>query len=535
MEYKNFFLTDNKSGNKTREDFIKKNYKDIFDNINLFVEKNKLNEDLPFKEKIFLFIHNILEQPKCGNCGKELKFKKSLKEGYGSYCSVKCNNQSKEQIEKIKNTFTKKYGGHPMNSKKVKDKVKKTNLERYGVDNMFKDSKYIIEKTKDKLGVTNPNKLERIKEKKRKTNIRKYGVSTNLILENNRENNILSKLKKFNKKYKSLKIINDRGSYVTLECDKCNQNYDIDRSLLFYRFDNNLNCCTICNPVSELRSIKEKELSDFINDLGFDVTTSDRDILNGKEIDILVKEKNIGFELNGLYYHCDLFKDKNYHIDKTNECNKEGIRLIHIFEDEWDNKKDIVKSRIKNLLGLTDNRIYGRKCIIKKVPTKIKTKFLNENHIQGTVGSKINYGLYYGDELVSIMTFGKGRNVMNGSNYEWELLRFCNKINHSVIGGASKLLKHFIKENNPINIISYADIRWSDGNLYNKLGFDYKNSSKPNYYYVVNKKREHRYKFRKDVLVSEGFDSNKTEKEIMTERGYNRIYDCGNLVYSISL
>jgi len=239
------------------------------------------------------------------------------------------------------------------------------------------------------------------------------------------------------------------------------------------------------------------------------VTTSDRDILNGKEIDILVKEKNIGFELNGLYYHCDLFKDKNYHIDKTNECNKEGIRLIHIFEDEWDNKKDIVKSRIKNLLGLTDNRIYGRKCIIKKVPTKIKTKFLNENHIQGTVGSKINYGLYYDDELVSIMTFGKGRNVMNGSNYEWELLRFCNKINHSVIGGASKLLKHFIKENNPTNIISYADIRY--------------------------KKREHRYKFRKDILVSEGFDSNKTEKEIMTERGYNRIYDCGNLVYSISL
>ena len=168
-------------------------------------------------------------------------------------------------------------------------------------------------------------------------------------------------------------------------------------------------------------------------------------------------------------------------------------------------------------------------------PTKIKTKFLNENHIQGTVGGKINYGLYYDDELITIMTFGNGRNVMNGSNYEWELLRFCNKINHSVIGGASKLLKHFIKENNPTNIISYADIRWSDGNLYNKLGFNYKNSSNPNYYYVVNKKREHRYKFRKDILVSEGFDSNKTEKQIMTERGYNRIYDCGNLVYFTSL
>ena len=158
MDYKKFFLTDNKSGNKTREDFITKNYKDIFDNINLFVEKNKLNNDLPFKEKIYLFINNIIEQPECGNCGKKLNFKKSLKEGYGVYCSVKCNNQSKEQREKIKDTFTKKYGGHPMNTKTVKDKVRETNLERYGVDNIFKDSKYIIDKTKNKLGVTNQNK-----------------------------------------------------------------------------------------------------------------------------------------------------------------------------------------------------------------------------------------------------------------------------------------------------------------------------------------------------------------------------------------
>jgi hypothetical protein len=133
------------------------------------------------------------------------------------------------------------------------------------------------------------------------------------------------------------------------------------------------------------------------------------------------------------------------------------------------------------------------------------------------------------------MTFGKGRNIMNGSNYEWELLRFCNKINHTVIGGASKLFKHFINENNPNNIISYADIRWSEGSLYDILGFNYVKTSQPNYFYIINKKREHRYKFRKDILISEGFDSNKTEHEIMSERGYNRIYDCGNLVYSISL
>lgn len=535
MDFKKFFLLDNKSGNKSREDFLKKNYRDIFDNINLFVEKNKLNNDLPFKEKIFLFIHNIVEQPKCGNCGKELKFKKSLKEGYGSYCSIKCNNQSKEQREKIKNTFTKKYGGHPMKDKKIKNKVRETNLKKYGVENIFKDNEYIKTKTIEKLGVPNPNMLETTVNKTKKTNLEKYGVTTNLLLEKNRVKNINSKLKKFNKKYKSLNIINDKGNYVILNCDICNNDYEIDRSLLFYRFDNNLNCCTVCNSVNELRSIKEKELCDFIQSLGLEVDKSNRAVLDGKEIDILVSSKKIGFELNGLYYHSDLYKDKDYHINKTKECEKKGIRLVHIFEDEWDFKKDIVKSRIKNILGLNENKIYARKCTIKNVSTKEKTKFLNDNHIQGTVGSKINYGLYYEDELVSIMTFGNGRKIMNGLNYEWELLRFCNKINYSVIGGASKLLKWFIKNNNPTNIVSYADIRWSDGNLYNVLGFDKINESKPNYFYVINKKREHRYKFRKDILVSEGFDENKSENEIMKERGINRIYDCGNLVYSIFL
>ena len=212
-------------------------------------------------------------------------------------------------------------------------------------------------------------------------------------------------------------------------------------------------------------------------------------------------------------------------------CESKGIHLIHIFEDEWVNNKDIVKSRLKNLFKLTDNKVYGRKCIIKEVNTKDKTKFLNDNHIQGTIGSKVNLGLYYNDDLVSIMTFGKGRVVMNGVKNEWELLRFCNKINHSVIGGASKLFKHFIKNYNPNQLISYADRRWSQGNLYNQLGFNKTHNSTPNYFYVVNNEREHRFKYRKNLLVESGFDIKKTEREIMYDRGIYRIYDCGNLVY----
>ena len=532
MDYKKFFLENNKAGLKTRESYIKKNYNEIYNSINFYCDSINLNGVIPFKEKICIFINKLSDTPICKNCDKKLKFKKSLREGYGSYCSIKCTNQHEDHKNNVKETFNRKYGGSPIRDKNIKKKIEQTNLERYGVTNIFKDSEYIQSKTKEKLGVLNPNQLDSVVEKRKNTNLNKYGVTNTLLLNNSRKKNQSSKLINFNEKYKGLNVIDDSGDYVKLKCNNCNGEYDIDRSLLFYRFKNDINPCTLCNPVSELKSIKEKELTDFLLSLGLNLIQGDRDILNGKEIDILLPDFNIGIEFNGLYWHCEKYVDKDYHLNKTDVCESKGIHLIHIFEDEWVNNKDIVKSRLKNLFKLTDNKVYGRKCIIKEVNTKDKTKFLNDNHIQGTIGSKVNLGLYYNDELVSIMTFGKGRVVMNGVKNEWELLRFCNKINHSVIGGASKLFKHFIKNYKPNQLISYADRRWSQGNLYDQLGFNKTHNSTPNYFYVVNNEREHRFKYRKNLLVESGFDIKKTEREIMYDRGIYRIYDCGNLVYT---
>ena len=259
-----------------------------------------------------------------------------------------------------------------------------------------------------------------------------------------------------------------------------------------------------------------------------------RDILNGREIDIYIPSLKLGIEYDGLRWHSEIFnKGANYHLSKTEECERQGIRLIHIFEDEWQYKRDIVKSRLLNLIGKTPDKIYARKCAIKEVDSHTASKFLNENHIQGTCNSSYRYGLYYNDELVSIMTFGKLRKNLGSTDKDgyYELLRFCNKLNTAVVGGASKLFKHFLKENKPTNVISYADRRWSNGGLYEKLGFTLNHKSKPSYFYVVNDKRENRFKYRKDVLVKEGYDSSKTEHQIMLERGIYRIYDCGCLVY----
>ena len=197
--------------------------------------------------------------------------------------------------------------------------------------------------------------------------------------------------------------------------------------------------------------------------------------------------------------------------------------------------QDIVKSMILNKLDKTYNKIYARKCEIKEIKNnKLIKEFLEANHIQGFVGSAIKIGLFYNSELVSLMTFGSRRIVMGKkltNNDEYELLRFCNKLNTNVIGGASKLFKYFINNYKPIEITTYADRSISQGKLYETLGFNFIGKTNPNYYYIIDGIRHHRFNYRKDLLVKQGYNINKTEHEIMIDRKIYRIYDSGNLKF----
>lgn len=280
-------------------------------------------------------------------------------------------------------------------------------------------------------------------------------------------------------------------------------------------------------------SLMEKEIATYIKSLGeSNVLTNDRTALNGNELDIFIPNKNIAVEFDGIYWHSEIVKDNDYHINKTITCEKRGIRLIHIFEDEWIKKQEIVKSLISNILGHTANKIYARKCKIKDVPYNDALVFLDSNHLQGKCPSSIRIGLYYNDELVSLMTFGKTRYFAEDSKSQYELLRFCNKKDTVVVGGASKLFKHFISEYNPTSIISYADRRWSQGNLYIKLGFTFLHYSKPNYYYVIGNERKNRFNFRKSELIKRyGCPKDVTEKEFCFSQKWYRIYDCGCICY----
>ena len=283
----------------------------------------------------------------------------------------------------------------------------------------------------------------------------------------------------------------------------------------------------------------------FLDGLGVNYVINNRQIIHPYEIDIFVPSHNLGIEINGNFWHSEGGgKDVKYHINKSKMANEVGVKLIHIYEDEIVNKFNIVKSRIRNALGLTERKIYARNCSLREISSEEKKCFLNANHIQGNSNSSYNYGLFYNDELVSVMTFNSERIIYRGTKHDgvYELIRFANKLNTVVVGAFSKMLKHFINDANPSEIKTYCDVRWSglkhDGTVYELNGFEYEGTTPPNYWYVRRGdmlNRKHRYAFTKHAILHKHpeLDSSLTEKQLMEQLNYLRIWDCGNMKFRL--
>lgn len=285
---------------------------------------------------------------------------------------------------------------------------------------------------------------------------------------------------------------------------------------------------------AEGKSSAEKDLVRFIlaNYSGWNIV-GDRTILGGKELDLVLPDLGLAFEFNGDYWHSDKFIDKTYHLEKTNKVEELDYQLIHVPEYLWQTKRDIWESRILNILGKTTNKIAARKCTLSKI--SFPAEFLNANHLQG-VGSPtaINYALSYSNEIVAVMTFAKARFT---NKYEYELVRFCSKLNTSVQGGANRLLSAFEKDFLPTSIVSYANKQWSKGSVYAKLGFTHESDSPPCYYYAKHNNIISRYKAQKHKLdkLLPIYDATITEYENMQLNGYHRVWDCGNQVWTKQL
>ena len=531
--------------------FIKNNHAVVYDEI--LLKTNFLN-DSTFPQKIWHIVNEKFSLYKCNNpnCNNVPNFL-TYTSGYSRTCSNVCAQFDPQTINKIKSTNYKKYGvEYGLSNKDIIEKRKFTCVKNYGVDNPTK-SKIILDKiassNKEKYGI---EWILHDRFKKELGMVKKYGVKNAQHSEDIKLRTSITRRSIFydtlfstdrlkNKVVplftKEEYIIGGYYSNFKFTCLTCNTEF------FDCLEDGDVPRCTHCYKHS---SIFEEEVYIFIQGLVVsDIIRNDKTILNTLELDVYIPKLKLAFECNGLYWHGEINggKNKKYHINKTSECKNKQIRLIHIFEDEWLFKKEIVKSRIKDLLTKTESKIFARKCIIKSVSSKESNLFLESNHLQGKDNSSIKCGLYFDDKLVSLMTFGKLRSALGNKNTQsdcWELYRFCSKLNTTVTGGASKLLNYFVNNHHPKKIISYADKRWSVGNLYESIGFKLISDGVPNYWYYGrgnSYKRYHRYGFAKHTLSEKlkNYDDKLSEWENMKNNGYDRIWDCGSIKFELIL
>lgn len=455
------------------------------------------------------------------------KSKNTLNEHYG----VNYPAQSQEIRNKTVETCIKKFGEtNPMKCQDVRDKAEQTNLNRYGYSCIFNSPEF-----RDKI---------------RGTLVERYGVS-NFAESCQYTHRVMKDPSKFEE---FVEFDADPKSYIQSHYSSKPLLSELSRdlgvgteaiSLRVIRSD-----CK--NLVGYVYSIMEKEVYDFLieNLPDAEIIRNTKKVISPYELDIYLPEYNFAIECNPASTHnstIDTWDSSKspmpykYHKMKTDLCEDRGIFLFHIFGYDWMWHKDVIQSMILNVLGKCPAKLYARTCDIHDVNSKDASMFLNANHRQGAAGSSIRLGLYHDNELVSLMTFSKMRNTIGTGSENlsdcYELVRFCSKLNTSVVGGASKLFKHFIKTYQPERIRSFSDRAHTRGSLYSTLGFTEVRQSDPGYVWVnlYNDRPYHRYNAQKhnirEFLQDDSIDLSQTEREIMSSHGFVQVFDSGTITW----
>jgi hypothetical protein len=463
------------------------------------------------------------------------EFKRQFIEIMNSKYGVNHPMKSTEVLSSVKSTNVLRYGvEYPIQSEDIKEKMRQTNLERYGVDSYPKTSCF-NEKTKktnlERYGVESyyqsdfyRNKENDIKEKIKQTNLERYGVEFFGRKDYNEDyKDVFDDISKFKE------LLNEHGTYKLAEMINCNVS-------TIYTFVSNNNI----NLPPRSRSHQEEIIIDFLvqNNISF-ISNSRKILPSGKELDFYFPDYNFAIEFNGLYWHSEISggKDKNYHYDKWKECDACGITLLSICEDEFVEKQNFWLNKILYMTGnLTLKKIHARKCVIRELDSV--SDFLEKHHLQGLCPSSYKFGLFYDDNLVSVMTFSKPRNNKTGVI---DLSRFCNHSDYLVSGGASKLLSYFVKNYGHLyeSVVSFSDNNYSNGNVYMALGFNLLSNLKQDYKYIISNKTYHKSGFRKSSIFKK-FDipenlKNSSEWGIMQYLGYDRIWDSGKKKWEIKI
>lgn len=521
--------------------------------------------------------------PTC-NCGTQLKWNSDLRE-YRTYCSPKCtatystivkkeknletlgvewHTQTADWKSKVKSTSLEKYGtehysqtteykqrvvnsnlekynvSHVMHLPSTKQKIKNTNLVRYGVDNPAKNCE-VQTKIKDtnliRYGYTNPLLNLDIQQKIKNTNISKYGYTNPLCNASIREKSVITKRENYfpvdtlEKITNATWLENEQHSGKTVH--EIANDIGISSSQLCKIF-HSLNINIIRHTASEL----ERRLYLHYEQKGVKIITNNRTLISPKELDLYFPDYNLAIEVNGCYYHSEQFnKLQYYHLQKTNACLEQNIALLQFWDTELNEKWEQTINLIDSRLGL-HAKLYARHTKLCIVNSSEKARFILDHHLQGDVTSLINLGLYDNtNRLIMVATFGKPRFTNTANTFE--LLRLCSLSNLQIVGGASKLINHFIKcymKPNDV-LLSYCNRRYSTGNVYYKLGFTLESASPPGFFYIdkAGKYAGSRYQWQKHLMKHKlpMFDETLSASQNMTNNRFFKVWDCGQLVFKL--
>lgn len=526
---------------------LKKEYKEWCDYIRTIFSGKIFNESL------YKYLHGA-DCNMCQTCGNPSKWV-GIKQGFNKYCTRKCGVINPETISRRNATVVEKHGSletarsvattnrqktmisrygvaHALQKKEFKEKAKSTLVENFG-EAGFANQKITNKRkatTMNLYGVGHVSALVEVKAKKASTNFERYGASTIVATRK-----VVEKTQEV-RKSKATVAIKQRALVAGLtplwvEYTKVGDQHKwkckCGNEFMSHMDDGSTPTCKVCHPGG---SKGETELFGFIKELMPDAEPNDRKIISPRELDILIPSKKIAIEYNGLYWHSEDKVGTNYHLEKTLACAEAGYQLIQIFESEWIENKELVKYRLRAKLG-KNTTIFGRKTSVVTPTTSQTREFLDKNHIQGACQGALCLGLEYEEEIVALMTFGKSR---YDKSIEWELIRFASKEGVTVVGGATKLLKHFEKTYEPKSLISYCDRRWNTGDSYLRMGFSLDRTSAPSYHYTEDGLVLHnRVKFQKHKLekLLPIFDKTKTEGENMAINGFYKVWDCGTNVF----
>ena len=488
---------------------------------------------------VYCIIHDIV-QPTCV-CNKTVTYYNKKINAFSNYCSIQCSTKSADTVKKRAQTKLDKYGSAGFNNRSL---AKKTNIEKYGVDNPSKNNlvkqkiqQTVVEKYKsgdiqnkrqqtfDKRYSGHPQQTIKVKEKKKQNTLKKYGVEHTTQLPRVIEQIQNSKEQSYLDQYQWVIDYITTSPELKLRTVLAKET-GVSLNIISHLVDKyNL-------PHIEVEigtSSGEKELCDFLKTNNIEFQTNNRSLLSGQEIDIYIPKYNLAIEFNGIYWHSEKFgKSANYHLNKTEICQSQNIQLLHIWDHEWQDiaKQDIWKSMILSKAGKYQHIIGARKTKFDVVNRADAREFLENNHLSGFVKSKDHYGLYYNNQLIMLASFSHSR---YSKSVDTELIRLCTKKDHLVVGGASKL---FARQPNT-KFVSYANRRYSTGNVYNQTGLTFITQTKPNYWYYIRNQLQSRLQFQKHKLKEKIkiFDPTLTEVENMHKNNYYRVWDCGNLTY----